>query len=284
MKRILNCCASDFGQEGTPLELKGSIRSAQGRTLLSELDGCFSTLFDGVTNAEIASAFGADLLMLKRLNWKTHEFCGMAYDNPVAELRRLSGVGVGVNMNMSPEYGDFCVCEDAAIDEYVSMRPDFLSITGYRFPSVTTESVLERIEATRNRWDGFLNVHFVLSEYADLDPDRYLAFVDAGADMITMPVPGTVQGITEERLLPVVDAIRERGALVSLTTFTSQEGSDTDTVRELALSARRCGSDVFAFGDANICGTPEPEDIMAASLAMRGKRHTYVRMARSAAR
>ena len=61
MKRILNCCASDFGQEGTPLELKGSIRSAQGRTLLSELDGCFSTLFDGVTNAEIASAFGADL-------------------------------------------------------------------------------------------------------------------------------------------------------------------------------------------------------------------------------
>lgn len=284
MNRILNCVASDFGRPETARELKEAIRGSQGRTLLSEIDGRFAPLFDGITSAEIASAFGADLLMLKRLDFETLEFGGIRYDNPVEALRRLSGVGVGVNMNVAGAWGAAYAPVSEALDRFVAMGPDFLSLTGYHIPEVTEEEILKDIRNVRDRFDGFLNVHHVLAISDELDLDRYLAYVDAGADMITMPVPGTVQGITVERLQPYVDAIHRAGALVSLTTFTSQEGSDVQTVRDMAIAGRLAGADVFAFGDANICGVPEPEDIMAVSIAMRGKRHTYLRMARSATR
>lgn len=284
MKRILSCCASDFGREETPRELKQAIRDSNGRTLLAEVDGCHEPLYDGATNAEIVSAFGTDLVMLKHFNWRDYEFCGTVYENPVAELRRLCGVGVGVNLNVSPEMGQqYSMCAEA-VERVVACAPDFISLTGYHTPLVTQESTVAAIGQVRASFDGLLNVHFVINGSWELDLDRYLALVSAGADMITMPVPGTVQGVTEERLLPIVDAIHEAGALVSLTTFTSQEGSDAATARELALSARRAGADVFAFGDAGTCGIPDPECIYAASIAMRGRRHTYLRMARSAVR
>lgn len=284
MNRILNCVASDFGQPNTSLELKDAIKGSGGRTILSEIDGRFQPLFDGITSAEIASAFGADLVMLKRTDWVTCEFGGVRYDNPVEAFRKLAGIGVGVNFNVAGAWGVNYAPIPEALDKFVAMGPDFLSLTGYHIPEVTKEEILKDIKNVRDRFAGFLNVHHVLVNSDELDLDRYLAYVDAGADMITMPVPGTVQGITVERLHKYVDAIHAAGALVSLTTFTSQEGSDVQTVRDMAIAARMAGADVFAFGDANICGVPEPEDIMAASLAMRGKRHTYLRMARSATR
>lgn len=284
MKRILNCVASDFGQPNTALELKEAIKGAGGRTILSEIDGRFQPLFDGITSAEIVSAFGADLAMIKRLDWETFEFGGVCYDNPVEALRKLAGIGVGVNFNVAGAWGANYAPIPEALDKVIACGPDFLSLTGYHIPEVTKEEILKDIKNVRMRFAGFLNVHHVLANSDELDLDRYLAYVDAGADMITMPVPGTVQGISVERLQGYVDAIHAAGALVSLTTFTSQEGSDVQTVRDMAIAARIAGADVFAFGDANICGVPEPEDIMAASLAMRGKRHTYLRMARSATR
>jgi hypothetical protein len=61
---------------------------------------------------------------------------------------------------------------------------------------------------------------------------------------------------------------------------TSQEGgSDEETVRELTLAAKRCGADVLHLGDAGVSGMPEPSNVLAASLAVRGRRHTYRRMA-----
>lgn len=284
MKRILNCCASDFGQENTSHELKQAIRDSNGRTLLAEIDGSYITPVKGVTKAEIASAFGADLVSLKHFNWRTYEFDGIAYENPVEEFRRLAGIGVGVNLNVSPEMGEQFSISAEAVARVVPLRPDFISLTGYHTPLVTLESTRAAIDLIRESFDGLLVVHFVINEARELDTKRYLALVEAGADAITMPVPGTVPGVTEGRLLETIDAIHEAGALVSLTTFTSQEGADRDTVREFALSARRAGADIMAFGDADTCGMAAPENLMYASLAMRGKRHTYGRMARSALR
>ena len=62
MKRLLSCQASEIlamnGQE-----LKQAILASEGRTILAEttvMNGC---LVGSVTNAEVASAFGSDMIL-----------------------------------------------------------------------------------------------------------------------------------------------------------------------------------------------------------------------------
>jgi hypothetical protein len=99
------------------------------------------------------------------------------------------------------------------------------------------------------------------------------------SDAVLVPAPGTVPGSRENLVAGLADAVREAGALVVAAVGTSQEGSDEETVRDLALAAKRCGADVLHLGDAGVSGMPEPSNVLAASLAIRGRRHTYRRMA-----
>ncbi len=71
------------------------------------------------------------------------------------------------------------------------------------------------------------------------------------------------------------------GKLVLAAIGTSQEGADEATVREIALSAKRGGADLLHIGDAGMSGMAVPENIQALSVAIRGRRHTYIRMAAS---
>jgi hypothetical protein len=99
------------------------------------------------------------------------------------------------------------------------------------------------------------------------------------SDAVLVPAPGTVPGSREELVAGLVDAAHEAGALVVATIGTSQEGADPQTVRALALAAKRAGADVLHLGDMGAFGMPEPTNVLAASLAIRGRRHTYWRMA-----
>ncbi|GFR36436.1 hypothetical protein TCEA9_22480 [Thermobrachium celere] len=62
---------------------------------------------------------------------------------------------------------------------------------------------------------------------------------------------------------------------------TSQEGADENTIRSIALMCKMVGADIHHFGDVGYAGVAIPENIMAYSIAIRGKRDTYLRMARS---
>ncbi|MBA3291371.1 MAG: hypothetical protein H0U17_07750 [Actinobacteria bacterium] len=75
-------------------------------------------------------------------------------------------------------------------------------------------------------------------------------------------------------------ACHDAGALAVGTIGTSQEGADIATIRSLALVAKRIGVDVHHIGDAGYTGLAIPENIYAYSLALRGRRHTWNRMAR----
>ena len=100
----------------------------------------------------------------------------------------------------------------------------------------------------------------------------------ASSDAVLLPAPGTVPGSRESVVAELVGAAHEAGALAVATVGTSQEGSDAETVRELALAAKRAGADVLHLGDA-YRGVAEPMNVLAASLAIRGRRHAYRRMA-----
>jgi len=75
-----------------------------------------------------------------------------------------------------------------------------------------------------------------------------------------------------------------KGALAMLTVGTSQEGADEATIRQIALNSKMAGADIYHVGDTGFYGIAVPENIMSYSIAIRGWRHTYLRMASSVVR
>ena len=89
MKRVLDCGPADF-EEMDGGALLEAVRSSEGRTILCEVLWPAPPLVDGVSNAEVAVAFGADLVLLNM-------FGGEA----LAGLKRRLGRPVGVNVEPS---------------------------------------------------------------------------------------------------------------------------------------------------------------------------------------
>ena len=107
------------------------------------------------------------------------------------------------------------------------------------------------------------------------------AFIDAGADILLLPAPGTVPGITMEYAHKLIARAHAKGALAMTTIGTSQEGADEATIREIALMCKMAGADIHHIGDSGYMGMAIPDNLTAYSIAIRGKRHTYRRMAMS---
>lgn len=105
-------------------------------------------------------------------------------------------------------------------------------------------------------------------------------FIDAGADIILLPAPGTVPGITQEYIQSLVQYAHQRNTLTLTAIGTSQEDADEETIRQIALMCKMTGTDIHHIGDEGY-KTALPENIMTYSIAIRGKRHTYIRMAKS---
>lgn len=88
MKRILDCTASDFAQMNGQ-QLKQAIRASEGRVMLSETMSSVQSLYPSVTNAELASAFGADLLLLNVFDVFQPEVKGLPKTEPKQVIKTL---------------------------------------------------------------------------------------------------------------------------------------------------------------------------------------------------
>ncbi|QQE74494.1 hypothetical protein KDJ56_00200 [Brevibacillus composti] len=93
------------------------------------------------------------------------------------------------------------------------------------------------------------------------------SFIEAGADIILLPSPGTIPGITVESASAMISQVHARGALALLATGTSQEGADEATIRQIALNSKMAGADLHHIGDAGYSGIAVPENIMHYSIA-----------------
>ena len=60
---------------------------------------------------------------------------------------------------------------------------------------------------------------------------------------------------------------------------TSQEGARPSLAPRLALVAKEIGVDAHHIGDAGLSRMPDPELLYEYSIAVRGRRHTWRRMA-----
>ena len=97
MKRLLSCQASEMlNMNGK--ELKQAIMASEGRTVITETVVATSPLLGGITNAEVAAAFGSDMILLNGFDALNPQIGGLPEtDEPVKLLKELIGRVVGCN-------------------------------------------------------------------------------------------------------------------------------------------------------------------------------------------
>lgn len=297
MKRLLSAYASDIAAM-SPQDLKQSIRASEGRIVMGETVVTAAPLIAGVSNAEMMAAFSCDLLVLNELDVFKPEIVSF-YDcpNPIAELKGLTGRPIGINLepvDTSQELLENPVDLPAgrlvspqSLRQAQELGVDFIMLTGNPATGVSLAAISEAIALAKQHFSGLVfagKMHGAGLGEAVVNAQALLDFVDQGADGILIPAVGTVPGVREDQLAPIVDQVKAQGALVISTIGTSQESADKQTVREFALSNKRVGSDIHHIGDGSYGRMPDPENILALSLVVRGKRHTYFKMGQSVRR
>lgn len=310
IKRITDVAASEFQRMGTK-ELVESIRAAEGRTIASEVVCRVPPLIDGVTNVELAAAMGADMIIINRYNvdypmiWglpSVSEESGIKSDwgvprgvgVTIREVKRLIGRPVGINLEPARNFtqedqGRLATPENA--QKAVAQGADIIFVTGTPGTGVTNEAIADATRAIRDRLgDRVLIVSGkpvgsgITDETGEdlITSDDIQAFRAAGCDAIALPMPGASPGWTTEAVRELVSLVHKQGALAWLVMIGSVEGSSTDVIHRIALEAKMTGADVHEIGEGGFAiSIAVPENIMEYSIALRGRRHTYRRMAMS---
>ncbi|MFH0401172.1 DUF7916 family protein [Streptococcus suis] len=297
MKRLLSAYASEIAQM-TPAQLKQAILASEGRTVLGETVVTAAPLIAGVSNAEMMAAFSCDLLVLNELDVFSPQIVGFYdCDNPIAELKRLTGRPIGINLEPVDEEQDLLEerisLSEGRLVSPVSLRMaeelgvDFIMLTGNPATGVSLSAIRSAISQAKEHFKGLVfagKMHGAGLGESVVNEEVLLDFVALGADGVLVPAVGTVPGVREELVAPIVEKIKDKGGLVISTIGTSQESADPQTVREFGLSNKRVGADIHHIGDGGFGRMPDPENILALSLAVRGKRHTYFKIGQSVRR
>ena len=304
MKRLIDCSASETAHM-KKTELLESIALSEGRVIVCETIGAVPPMLGNITNAEFAASMGADILILNLFDANDpviQALPGVEKSETIRELKRLTGRIVGVNLEPAdPEFssgtdeniwgltdGRRATVSNAR--KLCDMGADLIVLTGNPGIGVQNRAITESLKAISSELGdriilvaGKMHASGILSEAGEnlITRRDVEEFVRAGADIILLPAPGTVPGITVESTRGLVQYAHSLGALTLTTIGTSQEGADRDTIRQIALWCKMAGTDLHHLGDSGYTGMALPENIMAYSIAVKGVRHTYRRMARS---
>ena len=303
-KRLISCTSQEMLQLDKTAFLQ-AIAGSEGRILACETIGNIPPMLGDVTNAEFAAAMGADLLLLNMFDVEHPVIMGMPEVPPedtIWELKHLTGRKIGINLepvdesrqNMQAEAmwkmteGRKAVVRNA--EKAVSMGADMIVLTGNPGMGVTNNAIIRSLQQLKASVGdqvvltaGKMHGSGILSESGEkiITLQDVDAFIAAGADVVLLPAPGTIPGITTEYIGSLISHAHEKNVLAMTTVGTSQEGADCDTIRRIAVMSKMAGADIQHLGDAGYAGMALPENIQACSIAIRGIRHTYHRMAQS---
>ena len=306
MKRFLNCNASDF-EKMTKSELIESIEASEGRIVVCETIGAVPQMLGDITNAEFAASMGADIILLNIFDVNNPVMHGLPTDvkpeDYIRKIKELTGRPVGLNLEPLEEG----VASTVETDEWaglssgragtlenakkaVEMGADFIVLTGNPGIGVTNKAITDTLKLYRKELGdsvvliaGKMHAAGILGEAGEkiITKNDVKEFSEAGADIILMPAPGTVPGITMEYIRGLVSYAHELGKLTLTSIGTSQEGADVSTIREIALMCKMAGTDLHHLGDSGYMGMALPENILEYGKVIRGVRHTYHRIAAS---
>lgn len=303
-KRLLDCTASDLASFGKK-ELLESMAGCEGRVMVSETIGITQPLLNDVTNAEYAAALGADVLLLNMFDVQKPVIQALPKvlpENTIRELKRLTGRVIGINLEpVDPRLaasndgtlwqmsdGRLATAENAV--RAADMGADMILLTGNPGNGVANAAIVDALRKIKAAAGdrvilaaGKMHGAGILSQSGAsvMTQDDAKEFIDAGADIVLVPAPGTVPGITVEAVHDLAGYVHKRGTLLMTAIGTSQEGADPGTIRQIALWCKMAGADLHHIGDTGVPGMALPQNILAYSIAIRGERHTYHRMALS---
>jgi hypothetical protein len=296
-------------------ELLTAIRISEGRVIMVTPRIRSGNLVDGVSNAEVAAAFGADILDLTTFEPFNPRIPGWPSKNPAddevsKDLQILKGVGyslkeireivgrlVALLLVLNTEenkadilrtHGNILATRENA-EKAISLGADMIVLTSWA-PSNKFYETLKDIskfikgnailEYTRPHGSGLIET--LETRNVLIGEDEIRRIIDAGVEILGLPAPGTYPGFTLEKVAHLVELVHSCGAMASLGVHTTQEGADLETLREIAILAKQAGADIHELGDSGFnLVMIEPQNIMEYSITIRGRRHTYRRMAMS---
>jgi len=268
-------------------DLAESIRLCEGRTVIAEVVAPALPLVPGVSNVELAAAFGADIVLLNMYDVTAPAVAGTDAAT-CAALQALAGRVVGCNLEpieapasgVAP--GRLATPDNARRARDLGAR--LIAVTANPRTGVTRAALVARaVEIAHAVGEDVLvfagKMHAAGAADPPLSPEEIKALADAGASGILIPAPGTVPGTTVDRARALVDSAHGAGLLVMSAIGTSQEGAGERVIEQIALWSKMAGADLHHIGDAGYAGIAVPENILALSIAVRGRRHTWFRMA-----
>ncbi len=308
VKRLLDANASDF-RGMTAHDLIESIRLSEGRVVLAEVIASSAPLVDKISNAELAAGMGADMILLNLYDVSMPTVSGFPDQGETVQsgapafgrfslgrgvtlrlVKEWIGRPVGINLEPieNPEAlttpGRLASPENA--QAAVDQGADFIVLTGNPYSGVTIAGLVSALENIREKIGTRLVIfagkmhaagtYEAVTRAVDLED-----FADAGADGVVLPAPGTVPGMTVDSVRNLVEKAHNLDLLVMSGIGTSQEGASITTIEQLALMSKMTGADIHHIGDAGTMGMAVPENISAWSMSLRGRRHTWHRMAAS---
>lgn len=306
-KRILNMTPGELS-DLTGRKLVDAIAASEGRVLAAETIGITDPLLTDVTNAEFAAAMGADMILLNMFDVRQpviKALPNVEKEETIREVKRLTGRFVGINLE--PVSDEQMEAQEASIWKMSAgrlatpenarraqeMGVNVIVLTGNPGNGVNNRAITDSLRAIRADLGdtivlaaGKMHASGVIAESGEhiITKEDVINFSEAGADVILMPAPGTVPGITTEYIRTLISETHGAGKLAMTSVGTSQEGADRETIRRIALECKMAGADIHHIGDSGYVGMALPENIMAYGIAVRGIRHTYHRMAQSVRR
>lgn len=300
--RLISASKKDF-DTWDAMDLKESIRLSEGRVVMGQhllFDG--KGLVRGVTNTELMFAFGADLVLLNTFNFNDESnnpgMCGLTLPELKARCNRPIGVYLGCPGKNAPTQkklydaaGMLATPEHVA--RAVELGADFIVLGGNPGSGTSLSDVIEttrrvkdeygdRVMVFAGKWEDGTHEGVLGDPLASYDAkDVIKQLIDAGADVIDFPAPGSRNGISVQHIQELVQFVHsyKPGTLAMTFLNSSVEGADPDTVRLVALKMKETGADIHAIGDGGFAGCTSPENVHQLSISLKGRPYTYFRMA-----
>jgi len=300
--RLINASKKDF-ELMSGRDLKKSILKSEGRIVMGQhLIFASKGLVRGVTNTELMKAFGADMVMLNTYNLKNLN------DNPgmqgltLKELKERSNIPVGIYLgcpgkNEVPKDKLYDLEGMLATEEHIrrckEIGADFIVLGGNPGCGTSVADIIKTTKLAREicgedmlifagKWEDGINEKVLGDPLAKRDAKEIIKeLIDAGADVIDLPAPGSRHGISVHMIQELVQFVHsyKPGTLAMTFLNSSVECADPETIRLIALQMKETGADIHAIGDGGFGGCSTPENVMQLSISLKGKHYTYFRMA-----
>lgn len=300
--------------------LKQSVLTSEGRTILCQTF-IGRSLCEGTTNPEIAQAFGADMIFfngysmdetvsqpgLEVEEWDEEKQAYVTCQYRLKDMKKLIDVPLGLYLecgdgddaatSTSPEKQMVRadrVASAANIEKAVAEECDFLILGGNPGTKTSYEAIVaatrrakeitgDRMLLFAGKWEDGVYEKVIGDPQVPMETHKTFVkdLIDAGADVICLPMPGCRPGIVVDDIRNLVTFAHtyKPGTLVMSFLDCSVEGADDNTIRQCALWSKMTGADIHAIGDAGLCGMSSPEGIYAMSIAIKGRRLTFRRIA-----